>query len=263
MQDGKSRREVATFFGLAVFFSWAVWLPTIASQRGLIATQVPVTPWGSFGPALAAVALAARQGRARELLGGLLQFRARAADYGLALLGPAAVVAAAAAADLAWRGAPLRLAGQEQAWLAPLYFLLILVLGGPLGEEIGWRGFALPRLLGPLGPLGASLALAAMWLAWHLPLFWLQGAAQEGGSIAWFGALVLASAILFTGFWLRTGGNLWMAVLFHAGINATTFGAPAVVPALEGEAIFTVVLTALASLLAGLVAASWRRPRAG
>ncbi|MCM2254426.1 MAG: CPBP family intramembrane metalloprotease [Vicinamibacteria bacterium] len=254
-----ARREVGAFFALALLLSWGLWVPTIASQRGLIAAQVPVMPWGSFGPALAALIVATRLGEAGALLRGLKRWRARIADYAIALLGPLALVVVAAAADLAWKAEPLRLENLGNLWLAPLFFALILVVGGPLGEEIGWRGFALPRLLGPLGPLGASLALAAMWVVWHLPLFWLRGAAQEGGSVAWFAALVLASAILFTWFWQRTQGNLWLAVVLHTGINATTFGAPLLLPSLEHEAIFTPVFAALAALLALAAAASWRR----
>ena len=66
----------------------------------------------------------------------------------------------------------------SKAYLLPLLFLLILVLGGPMGEEFGWRGLVLPLLLRRWSPLLASLLLVVLWLVWHLPLFWLEGAAQ-------------------------------------------------------------------------------------
>lgn len=258
---GRYWSSLAAFFLIATALSWGLWLPTIASQRGWIAVRIPVMPWGSFGPALAAILVAARSGGAGALLGGLLRWRARRGDYALALLGPLAVVAVAATAELAWQGGRPRVEHLDRLWLAPLLFLVVLVVGGPLGEEIGWRGFALPRLLPSLGRLRASLVLAVLWMSWHLPLFWLQGAAQEGGSLIWFGLLVATSAVLFTWFWEHTGGNLWLAVLLHAGINTASYGAPLLLPALERETLFSPVMCVVASFLALGAVRSWRRER--
>ena len=52
-------------------------------------------------------------------------------------------------------------------------FVVSLLIGGPLGEEIGWRGFALPRLQRLQGPMVASLVLGVLWAFWHLPYFWM------------------------------------------------------------------------------------------
>lgn len=254
-----SLRPVLAFFALAVALSWALWIPTIASQRGWIAARVPVMPWGSFGPALAALAVAWRLGEARALLRSLVRFRAPAADYLIALLGPSLVIVVAAALALLWAGTAPRFAHLERLWLAPLLWLLILVVGGPLGEEVGWRGFALPRLLPRTGPLGASAWIAAMWLVWHLPLFWLEGAAQSGGSVALFAVMVAASAVLFTWFWMRTGGNLWLAVLLHNGINFPSFGLELVVPGLAEARAMTPLLCLAAVAVAAAAARPWLR----
>lgn len=258
-RPGPSLRPVLVFFALAVALSWTLWIPTIASQRGWIATRIPVMPWGSFGPALAALAVAWRRGEARALLRSLVRFRAPAVDYLIALLGPGLVIAAAAALALLWAGTPPRVEHLDRLWLAPFLWLLILVVGGPLGEEVGWRGFALPRLLPRLGPLRASATIAAMWLVWHLPLFWLEGAAQSGGSIALFAVLVAASAVLFTWFWLRTGGNLWLAVLLHNGINFPSFGLELVIPDLAEAKAMTPLLCLAAVALAAALARPWLR----
>ena len=79
--------------------------------------------------------------------------------------------------------------GEVAAWVA-----LFLVFSGPLGEEPGWRGFALPKMLERQGALVASLLLGGLWAAWHLPLG-LVGDLTIDGSIN-----VLLAAVVFT--WL-------------------------------------------------------------
>jgi membrane protease YdiL (CAAX protease family) len=116
--------------------------------------------------------------------------------------------------------------------------LLILIVGGPLGEEVGWRGCLLPRLQARFGPLLASGGVAVVWLLWHLPLFWLEGAAQQGGSILLFGLSVLAFSLLFTWVYNRTDGSLLMAILLHTGINTASFLVSAVAPALDADLLY-------------------------
>lgn len=95
-----------------------------------------------------------------------------------------------------------------------------LLLGGPLGEEIGWRGFLLPELLERTHPFAASLILGLIWALWHLPIdlyagFGAQGLAAILVRIVW----TLPVTILMTWFYLRTGGNLLVALLLHASLN--------------------------------------------
>jgi hypothetical protein len=253
--------QVAIFVLVAIILSWGLWLPIIASQRGWIDAKIPVMPWGSFGPAIAAILVSLRSGGVRELLRPMLRFRARGIDYAIAVLAPMAAFVIAAVAELVARGSAPVFANLDKLWMAPLLWIVILIVGGPLGEEIGWRGFALPRLLPRLGPLGSSVAIGAMWLVWHLPLFWLEGAAQEGGSIALFALAVFAFAIIFTWFWIRTGGNLWLAIMIHTSINFTSVGLPAILPVLDDETIFTPVFTTILCACALLAAVRWQMRR--
>jgi membrane protease YdiL (CAAX protease family) len=105
-------------------------------------------------------------------------------------------------------------------WTAlPLRFLMILFLGGPLGEEIGWRGFALPRLVARHGPGPASLRLGVVWALWHLPVFLIAGTDQYGQPILWYTVMVTAYTFLFTWVHEKTGGSLLLALLHHTAIN--------------------------------------------
>jgi len=252
---------VALFALLAIVLSWALWLPIIASQRGWIDAKIPVMPWGSFGPAIAAIALSWRAGTVRELLRPIVSFRARGADYAIAVLGPMAALVMAAAAEFFARGKAPEFANLDKLWLAPVLWIVILIVGGPLGEEIGWRGFALPRLLSRVGPLASSVVIAAIWFVWHLPLFWLEGAAQQGSSIALFAIAVLAFAIIFTWFWSRTGGNLWLAITIHTSINFSSVGLPGIIPSLDSETVYTPVFTSIVCACALLIVLRWQLHR--
>ena len=96
---------------------------------------------------------------------------------------------------------------------------MILFLGGPLGEEIGWRGFALPRLVARHGPGPASLRLGVMWALWHLPVFLIEGTDQYGQPILWYTVMVTAYTFLFTWVHEKTDGSLLLALLHHTAIN--------------------------------------------
>jgi membrane protease YdiL (CAAX protease family) len=104
----------------------------------------------------------------------------------------------------------------------------VLVFGGPLGEEPGWRGFALPRLQQRLGPLRGTLLLGALWALWHLPLYLLpegygtinQGLGYSLTAFLAFTVLGIALSVLFTWMFNNTQGSLLLAILLHTSINA-------------------------------------------
>jgi membrane protease YdiL (CAAX protease family) len=108
-------------------------------------------------------------------------------------------------------------------------FPLVLVLGGPLFEEPGWRGFALPRLQPLHGPLVGTLILGLMWALWHLPQFLVPSWAEASGgrglvAIVKFVVIAIAFAIVTTWVFNNTKGSVFMAILVHASID--TFSIP-------------------------------------
>jgi len=91
--------------------------------------------------------------------------------------------------------------------------------GSALGEEIGWRGYVLPRLQTRMSALSASLILAPIWALWHLPL-WLQGKPFQTPTLyAGFVVSAFALSILLTWVYNSTGGSLLLVVLLHATVN--------------------------------------------
>jgi membrane protease YdiL (CAAX protease family) len=98
-------------------------------------------------------------------------------------------------------------------------FLLILTLTDGLGEELAWRGFALPRLLSRYNALAASLILGVIWGVWHLPLVWTEGATLYQQSLWLFLVDITAKSVLFTWVFLHSRGSVLIAMLFHGATN--------------------------------------------
>jgi len=105
-------------------------------------------------------------------------------------------------------------------WIVVVCFAHNLLLGGSLGEEIGWRGFLLPALLRRMGPLAASVVLGVVWGLWHLPIDLAVGFGLHGiGAVVARVFFAVPLSVLFTWFFLRSGGSMLVALLLHTSIN--------------------------------------------
>jgi membrane protease YdiL (CAAX protease family) len=133
-------------------------------------------------------------------------------------------------------------------------FLWYFLFGGPLNEEPGWRGFAMPRLQRQFSPLVASVILGALWGLWHVPLHLLG--VYYGG--AW-GAIIriqeIPRTILFTWIYNRTKGSLLIALLFHTAINTTSLFLP------RSFSIVLVICTLIAAIVV-IAEKMWKYPQA-
>jgi uncharacterized protein len=129
---------------------------------------------------------------------------------------------------------------QGLATLAPLpllgLFVYVFLLGGPLAEEPGWRGFALPRLQSLHGPLVGSLILGVLWGLWHLPLFWTPWNELTTLNVVVYVLATICLTIIYTWVFNNTKGSLLIAILIHwsfdvaaGGIVVPLFPAPIVV----------------------------------
>ena len=111
-------------------------------------------------------------------------------------------------------------------WFSPAmpigYMAFLLVYIG-LGEEIGWRGFALPRFQEYFGSLGGSIATGIFWALWHLPLFLMPGSSQHGHSVLLFIYLLTCWTIPMAVFVDKARGSVIPAILFHISLNFLAF----------------------------------------
>jgi hypothetical protein len=219
-------RQLVFFFLLAFVITWIVWVPRAFNVGRFFDTDVGEIlgmVW-SYGPALAAMAVAlATQGRAglRELGSRLETWRVGWVWYAVAILGPLAMALAGGLINLALGGTVAEATSDvfEGGIVAAVLVLLVLSLTDGLGEETGWRGYALPRLLKVTGAVEASLILGLVWATWHLPLFWTEGSSLYGSSVLVLFLRLPATSIIFTWLFQRTKGSLLLAILFHAALN--------------------------------------------
>jgi membrane protease YdiL (CAAX protease family) len=239
-----ARHELAAFFGLAFVLSWYPWI--IALARG---TSSGPNPLGPLIAALIVAGIAQGWSGIRELLARVVRVRFGLKWYALIFGLPIALCAGAIAIMAAFgKTVPLPAAA---AWREmPDRFLFIFLFVG-LGEEPGWRGFALPRLQARHTPLNASLILAPIWALWHLPLL---GNEFAPAIIPAFFISLFGGTLIQTWLFNRTKGSVFAQMLFHAMVN--TIGAGLVFPLFKRPVLvpFWYVYATL-WLIAGMTAA--------
>jgi membrane protease YdiL (CAAX protease family) len=142
-----------------------------------------------------------------------------------------------------------------------IQLLLNVFLGGGLSEELGWRGFMLPRLCNRYSPLVASVLVAVAWFAWHVPGYILFNKAASDPVLP-FAVILLPFSIILTWVYLRSNQGLVLPILLHGSINASFYAMeellPGVTNASDFQPAFDWWLAGIWCLLAFLVLAKWR-----
>ena len=251
------RHQLGTFFVLTFAISWTLWL-------GLAAASVPITTTtgavlnilAMAGPSIAAVLLTLGLGQLRDLLAGFFLSRLSVGWSVVAVGLPLAMMAIAIAVSVAFLSAPSPHLTVGLLGVLLLEFVRILFLGGPLGEELGWRGFALPRLSQQHTALTSSVLLGLVWGLWHIPLYFVPGTGQNeilrtgtspAFAISGFVGWTIGLSVLFTWLYNQTRGSLIVVIAFHAAVNLAAF-LPAAVGSTGAAPLLNVLLTWLVAL---------------
>lgn len=212
--------SLVTFFLLTYVVTWTAFLSV--AVLGIPADSTAGTVLvllGAYSPSIVALSLTGRA-EGREGVGALLarvfQWRVAARWYVFAAGYMAAIKLAAALIHRAATGAWPRF--QLDGWyLIPL----AIAFSTPFqaGEEIGWRGYALPRLANRFGLSGAGVVLGLIWAAWHLPQFFIPEADTYRQSFSVYAIQVTALSVAMTWLYAHTGGSLLLVMLLHAAVN--------------------------------------------
>jgi len=220
------RKQLVYYFILTILATWLLWLAPVLNGQGV---QVPtimlaIAMPASFVPSFVALGLIMKEkGRTLGWKWVISQYK-RPFDkkwlYIVILLMP--ILSAISYWTINRIDNTITSDLLKTPWMIPLVFLQIFFIGGALGEELGWRGYALPRLLTLFSPMVASLILGLIWSFWHLPLFFMIGTVQSNMPIWQFMLQNTLIAFYFTWLYMRVNRNLFVMVLFHAIANTAS-----------------------------------------
>ena len=268
----EARIALPCFVVLTFAFSWIAWLASAAfvtpGNTWLFGLGGPVFLLGVFAPAFVALALTAysegSDGVAR-LLRRIGKWELGAGWYLFAIGYMAATKLLAALIHRFIMGAWPTFGDTS---LPPMLGAILLSTLAQAGEEVGWRGYALPRLAMHLGLGGASLCLGVIWALWHLPLFFLPGSGSDGQSFPIYLLHVTALSVAMSWLYWKTEGSLLLVMLMHASVNNTTGIVPAAVPHAVDPTSFQGSLVAWSTVgvswvVAGLLLFRMRRAETG
>jgi membrane protease YdiL (CAAX protease family) len=216
------------FVALTFGWSWGLWW-VIALGGWSVPVMITLQILSGIGPSLSGLVVVwGFDGRAgvRLWLRRCLGWRLAPGWYALAVLGPPFVMLAALALHGALGGTIPASPTAGHIGMTLLQFVLVLLVGGPLGEEFGWRGYVLPALVPGLGWRWASLIVGAIWALWHLPLFYMAATPQAQMPMALFMASSVALSVLFARLSVNTGFSVLPAIVLHWSINAGAWAIP-------------------------------------
>ena len=244
------------FFGLVFFATWIVWVPRALESRGLLDShwaRLLGRGW-TYAPALAAVlfvALTAGRRGLAELGRRLLLWRIGWRWYVVIVTIPLGIALSTAVIYALTGGqfsAGLPLSMDLPLPLIPLIIGIRLLTDG-IGEEIAWRGVALPQLLRQMNGVTASVILGIVWASWHLPLIFTIGAPMANNSIALLFVLLPAESVVYTWLYQHTRTSILAAGLFHALIGFWAIASPAAEATGRPQLIRVILWCALAGVL--------------
>lgn len=222
-----ARYPLISFFVIAFVLAWLIEVPLALSANGIL-PKLPLLAYAiaiavaTFAPTAAAfIVTGLTEGKVGvvRLLRRYVQWRVGIQWYLFVLIGIpiivllGAVVVPGAATSFNPVVAPLLAA-------YPLALLTTFFLGGPLGEEPGWRGFALPRLQSAMGPLRGSVILGVLWALWHFPLFWSGvWTPLSIPNMVMFIVMITALTIIMSWVFNHAKGSVLITMLMHASFN--------------------------------------------
>lgn len=217
------RERVLGFFALTFLVSWALW--GLGAVLGTNSGMWPIlSTLAGFGPLVAGGVLSWRDGNVRSWAHQALRWRTGLEWWAVALLVAPILSLVGYGVYLAATGSSFGLASDPIVVVYLTLFFYILLLRGGFGEEMGWRGYALPQLLEEYNTTIAALLIGVGWAAWHLPLFFIQGTRQSG-SFALYLVGVIGLSIILSWLYTRSRGSVLLTTVFHAQWNVFDSGA--------------------------------------
>ena len=222
-------KHLLTYFTLSYLISWVIWLPLYGHIFGL--TNLPTLPFhhaiGGLGPLFASFIttwIFLKKDGIKTLLAKCLQTKPLI-YLAVALVSPFLLAIFALLIGYFIDKTPIEISGLLRTKEFPqfhfiTFFIYNLIFFG-FGEEVGWRGFVLPRLQGKMNALTASMLLTLFWALWHVPLFFYRPgySTMEFSEIAGWVFSLLTGSILLTWLYNSSRGSILICAIFHSTID--------------------------------------------
>ena len=217
---------------------------------------------GAYGPTLAALIVERITGGAqgvKALLRKLLIWKVHIGWYFFVFLLPVLLYFLAVWSTQAF-GYELGKMELKEGLSSYFLYILLALPFGPMGEELGWRGFMLPRLLEKFDLWKSSLILGVVWTFWHLASFTFPGAAIPSvfevtpWTLFLYLLMITSETFLFTFLFLHTKGSVLIAILFHAVFNANSNIVLTIFPQIEEQVDHRELIYMINIALTGLLA---------
>lgn len=250
LQKLSNQFPVSTFLVLTFLWTWLWWIPLAISLKGEMTTNIPLTLSmvliGAFGPTLSAILVVWVQegiNGVYALLKRVLYWQVSWWWYLVLLVLPPLLWFITLLTAKFFLSMNLQITAP---WLLFPFALLSSLLGGPIAEEVRWRGYLVPNLQKRTTALLTGICVGIIWAIWHFPAFYVQGIAlaiaETGQPLAMLRYLLTAIPVEVLFVWLfnNTRGSLLISILFHASLNASAgFVFATQVPPLPADQIQT------------------------
>jgi membrane protease YdiL (CAAX protease family) len=237
LEVNSKRSQIIIYVFISYLLTWIYTVPKALQSQGIITNNVPVflEYIGAFGPAIAAIAVVGLingKDELQKLLNRIKIWRVDFKWYLIALFGQPFIWGIAILLYLMFGGETPNFSNtpiHDFVNIGGNHSLLMVIIGlflqqfiALFGEEIGWRGYLLPKLLKSSHWVKSTLILGLIWALWHLPLFYIQGRVQANTPIFLYFFDLMISTVFFTWIFLKTKGSVLIATLFHTSINTST-----------------------------------------
>lgn len=254
-------RHIILFLAVTFAWSWGFWALPVMLHAGValppaLADYAAAGTPAAWGPLVGAAVVALLRGGVAGLWALLkrgLIFRIGWRWYLVVFLTfPALIGGSVLLAAL--MGAPFTATEPMlQPVMIPIGFVVILLTGGPLQEEFGWRGTLLDPMQERFGALGASLVVGTIWALWHIPLFYFPNEAAPFYDRPFWGLFVTSVmiSVLFTWIWNHTRGSVAAMLLFHTMFNLSHW----IFPVLDSDLAALILFAGQLALVAAVIIA--------
>lgn len=201
--------------------TWLLWLPAIVqslSGKEISQMNFVIGVFGLMVPSVMGLIFLLKESKLKDVLRDLFKFSMNKWMAVVFVLLPLVMVIAHATNVLIF-GASWPVI--EEAYKIPLQFVSVLVLGGPLIEEIGWRGYLQNKLNQRYSPIAAGLIVGVIWAIWHFPLFLIKEMLHGGMPLSQFTITVILMSMVISVFQAKANSGIWPALIFHTYMNVT------------------------------------------